>query len=99
MKTKPNTEQFEYKDPDDFLNGGTTADVVTSSTASKLSQSSNDELSKKPRRIHREQKIFRLPLTLIDELKRESYERSMKAGCRITETEIVEQALKTYLKL
>jgi hypothetical protein len=98
MKTKPNTEQFEYKDPDDFLNQGN-ADVVTSSTTSKLSQSSNDELSKKPRRIHREQKIFRLPLTLIDELKRESYERSMKAGCRITETEIVEQALKIYLKL
>ncbi len=49
-------------------------------------------------KVQREQKIFRLPIDLINELKRESYEQSMKTGTRVTETELVEQALKTFFK-
>jgi hypothetical protein len=50
-------------------------------------------------RIHREQKVFRLPLDLIDALKREAFEQSMQSGVRVTETELVEQALRAYLKV
>jgi hypothetical protein len=48
-------------------------------------------------KVHREQKVFRLPLDLINTLKREAYERSMKTGARVTETELVEQALRRFL--
>ena len=47
-------------------------------------------------KIHREQKIFRLPLDLINDLKREAYERSVKTGSRVTETELVEKALREF---
>lgn len=50
------------------------------------------------RRVHREQKIFRLPFDLIQALKREAFERSMQSGVRVTETELVEQSLRAYLK-
>lgn len=49
-------------------------------------------------KMHREQKVFRLPLDLINLLKRESYERSVQTGSRVTETELVEQALRKFLK-
>lgn len=98
MKTKPNTEQFKpIKDPTDFLDGGIT-DIVKAPDLVELSQSTNEVIQTNTR-VHREQKIFRLPLTLINELKRESYERSVKTGFRVTETEIVEQALKSFLNL
>ena len=47
-------------------------------------------------KVHREQKIFRLPVDLIARLKKESYERSVNTGTRVTETELVEQALKDF---
>ncbi len=50
-------------------------------------------------KIHREQKVFRLPLDLINHLKRESYERSINLGSRVTETELVEQALRSFFKI
>ncbi len=95
MKAKPNTEQFKpIKDPTNFLDGGITDIIKTPD----LIEPTNEVIQTNVR-VHREQKIFRLPLTLINELKRESYERSVKAGCRVTETEIVEQALKSFLNL
>jgi hypothetical protein len=50
-------------------------------------------------RVQREQKIFRLPLDLINALKRESYQQSIKTGFRVTETELVEQALRAFFKV
>lgn len=91
MKAKPNTDQFKLnKDPSDFLEGGASdaADRVPAQTA--LKQPSSEA------RVHREQKVFRLPLDLIKMLKRESYERSDKTGRRVTETELVEQALRAF---
>lgn len=97
MKTKPNTDQFKpKKDPSAFLEGGT-ADLANqtekSQQASSESQAPTIQITTK---VHREQKIFRLPVDLINELKRESYERSVKTGTRVTETELVEQALKAF---
>ena len=93
MKAKPNTDQFKpHKDPSSFLEGGA-ADAP-------------DKLVKQPAKVvepvfeakvHREQKVFRLPLDLINTLKREAYERSVKTGSRVTETELVEQSLRSFL--
>jgi hypothetical protein len=47
----------------------------------------------------KEQKAFRLPVDLIVALRREAFERTEKTGTRVTETELVEDALRTYLKL
>ena len=88
MKSKPNTEAFKpQKDPSHFIEAG----------ASDAAERSRHVLHKT--RIHREQKVFRLPLDLIDALKKEAFEQSMQAGVRVTETELVEQALRAYLKV
>ena len=60
-------------------------------------QAVNDEVQV-PGKVHKEQKVVRLPLDLINALKRESFERSMKTGLRVTETELVEQALREFIK-
>jgi hypothetical protein len=57
----------------------------------------NSEAGPQPNaRVHREQKIFRLPIELITELKDQAYNRSKKSGIRITETELVEKALRAF---
>jgi hypothetical protein len=99
MKTKPDTRQFNLKkDPSAFLESGA-ADLVDQ--AEKKTKSETEPKKEViqptvPIKVHREQKIFRLPLDLINELKKESYERSLKNGTRVTETELVEQALRAY---
>ena len=91
MKSKPNTDQFKLnKDPSGFLDGGA-ADAADREGALPAVAS--------PAKAHREQKIFRLPLDLIAFLKREAYERSVKTGSRVTETELVEQALRAFYNL
>jgi len=97
MKTKPNTEQFQAKkDPSSFLESGA-ADLANQiEKPQQASSESQTPTTQTTTKVHREQKIFRLPVDLINQLKRESYERSMKTGSRVTETELVEQALKAY---
>lgn len=75
-------------DINSFLNGGAV------DKANKLE--SDFAASKK---IHKEQKIFRLPLDIINALKKESYEQSITSGQRITETMLVEDALRKFLNL
>ncbi len=87
MKTKPNTEQFK-NDPSRFLDAGA-ADLADTRGRTKETEG----------RVYREQKMFRLPLDVIAILKREAYERSVKTGTRVTETEIVEQALRSYFNI
>lgn len=103
MKSRPNTDQFALKkDPTDFLNGGA-ADVADTPTKAKSPVSIIPapvvQATPPTVRVHREQKIFRLPVDLIAALKREAYERSVKSGGRVTETDLVEQALKRYLSI
>ena len=99
MKAKPNTDQFKIvKDPSDFLESGA-ADLADK--ANKSQQVTNPSVAQAivTTKVHREQKVFRLPLDLINALKTASYEQSMKTGSRVTETELVEQALREFLKL
>lgn len=84
MKAKP--------DINAFLDGG------AGDLADKTKKNATNDAQKLVTgKVHREQKIFRLPVDLIADLKKESYERSVKIGVRVTETELVEQALKEYL--
>ena len=89
MKAKPDIAAF--------LEGGA-ADAADKSQ--KKSQTDQVPITQPEAvtKVHREQKIFRLPLDLINVLKRESYERSVKTGSRVTETELVELALKEFFK-
>ncbi len=94
MKAKPNTDQFKpLKDPSSFLEGGA-ADASDRS----VKQPSKVVEPVFEAKVHREQKVFRLPLDLINTLKREAYERSVKSGARVTETELVEQSLRSFLR-
>lgn len=96
MKSKPNTDQFvPKKDPMDFLTGGS-ADLATQIEKPQKTNEPQKAITQTTSKVHREQKIFRLPIDLINDLKRESYERSIKTGTRVTETELVEQALKAF---
>lgn len=95
MKPKPNTDHFQpKKDPSLFLDGGAL------DQADKKQQSSTTEqvFPVSETRTYREQKVFRLSLDLINLLKREAFERSTKKGSRVTETELVEAALRAYLE-
>ena len=101
MKAKPNTDQFKLKkDPAAFLEGGA-ADIADRTdnqpVAEIIPEIPPAKLAEKPK-DNRQQKVFRLPRDLIKALKRESYERSMETGTRVTETDIVEQALRSFLK-
>lgn len=99
MKVKPNTDQFKLKkDPSAFLEGGA-ADVADRIEKAQPVVVANNTPASQPiveAKVHREQKVFRLPLDLINVLKRESYERSVKTGARVTETELVEQSLRAF---
>ena len=102
MKKKPNTEQFKpKKDPTDFLESGAgdLADRIKKIEEVAVSAKSYSEEISPDAKIHREQKIFRLSTDLINALKRESYERSLKKGTRVTETELVEQALRDFFDI
>ncbi len=95
MKAKPNTDQFNpKKDPSNFLEGGA-ADAADRIDSSPIALAPALASAK----VHREQKVFRLPMDIILALKRESYELSVKTGNRVTETEIVEKALRAYIDI
>lgn len=99
MKAKPNTDQFRLKkDPSAFLEGGA-GDIADRTEITQSALETPKSLIAQPvaeAKVHREQKVFRLPLDLINQLKREAYERSVKAGFRVTETELVEQSLRAF---
>jgi len=101
MKAKPNTEQFKLKkDPSAFLDGGA-ADIADRAGSPQKAEMISETIHVKPvtnTKDNRQQKVFRLPPDLIKALKRESYERSMETGTRVTETDLVEQALRNFLK-
>ena len=101
MKGKPNTDQFRPgKDSSTFLEGGAgdAADRTAKAQPVPATLERTTDLPVIEAKVHREQKVFRLPLDLINELKREAYERSVKLGSRVTETELVEQSLRAFFK-
>lgn len=101
MKGKPNTAQFKPpKDPTAFLEGGE-ADKAEKSLAVTASAPLPIPAvpEESPRRGRgRVQKIFNFPEDLADRLRDEALLRSRQEGARVTEKDIVVEALEAYLK-
>ena len=86
MKGRPNM------DVDAFLTGGT-ADSIKPVPAQSLAS----VIPKPPPKAVREQKVFRLPVTMIDDLRRVVFHHSALQNRRVTETEIVELAIQAFI--
>lgn len=89
MRKKPDTRAFSApKDPSAFLDGATELAPAHPSLA-QPTRAGQPKLTK----------IFNLSPELVQALKREAFERSTLEGRRVTETELVDSALRAYLKL
>lgn len=102
MKSKPNTAQFKLrKDPTAFIEGGEAdnAELLTGPAASTPPSTAILHGVEDARRHGRGrvQKIFNFPEELADRLRDEAASRSRAAGTRITEKDIVVEALEAYL--
>ena len=104
MKGKPNTAQFKpSKDPTAFLEGGE-ADraekpLLVPAAESLPPVATPPVAGVAPRRGRgRVQKIFNFPEDLADRLRDEAMSRSREIGTRVTEKDIVVEALEALLK-
>ncbi|MEC7118957.1 MAG: hypothetical protein VXW65_03510 [Pseudomonadota bacterium] len=92
MRKKPDTRAFlAPKDPSAFLDGVTAEQPAQSPNRAAPSTRSTGQ----PKLT----KIFNLSPELVQALKREAFERSNHEGRRVTETELVDAALRHYLNL
>ncbi len=103
IRGKPNTDQFiAGKDPSAFLESGAAdmAEVKLPPSAPNVpTKKTPVRVEQAVSKVQKEQKVFRLPIDVIKALKRESFERSIETDTRVTEMEIVELALRKYLKI
>ncbi|HGJ5862599.1 hypothetical protein [Arsenophonus nasoniae] len=88
MRAKPNLKDF--KDPTEFLENG---------SADKAENKYSVSAIKKSDVIRTQQKIFRLPIEVVNELKLHVTKLQIESGKRITETDIVERLLRKYLNM
>ncbi|MBE9610943.1 hypothetical protein [Chitinilyticum piscinae] len=97
MKGKPNTAQFrQARDPTAFLEGGEADKAEKPGPVAVLaSPPVPEELPRYGRA--RVQKIFNFPEELADRLRREALRRSEEKGGRVTEKDIVIEALEKFL--
>lgn len=98
MRGKPDLSKLgsPKKDVNAFLDGaGADQAEKPISTAAGANTLDSSAAAVQPK----EQKAFRLPIDLIIALRREAFERTEKTGSRVTETELVEDALRVYLKI
>lgn len=98
MKNKPDLSGFQRpaltKDPSAFLDGAE-ADRAESQTNAPGKAAPKDKAERQPT----VQKLFRLRVETATALKLAAAERSAALGRRVSEQEIVEQALREHLKL
>ncbi|HDL7697700.1 TPA: hypothetical protein PXQ72_004463 [Yersinia enterocolitica] len=88
MKKKPDLADF--KDPTSFLEGGA-ADLAEKGRTPQRQDKVDKPVS--------QQKIFRLSVEVVNELKLHVARQQAETGVRTTETEIVEKLLRDYLKI
>ena len=89
MRKKPDTRAFvTAKDPTAFLDG-VAAEQPEKPPAQNIRGVGQPKLTK----------IFNLTPALVQALKREAFERSTEQGRRVTETELVDAALRQYLNI
>lgn len=93
MKPKPDTRAFaKDRDISAFLDG---AQESATPVAKPIEARQPLAVPRQPKVT----KIFNLPLDLVEALRTEAYNRSRETGRRVTETELVDQALRQLLKL
>ncbi|WGO82164.1 hypothetical protein [Arsenophonus apicola] len=88
MRVKPNLKNF--KDPTEFLENGAADKAESKYSANKI---------KKSDVIPTQQKIFRLPVDVVNNLKLHVTKLQIESGKRITETDIIESLLRKYLNM
>lgn len=104
MKSKPNTAQFKLrKDPTDFIEAGEADNIEKLLTGPAVLTPPSVAISHAVEEARRHgrgrvQKIFNFPEKLADRLRDEAAIRSRAAGARITEKDIVVEALEAFLK-
>ncbi len=85
MKSKPNI--------DAFLEGGAATDrepkLATHPRSEPAAATAPTEF--------RKQMVMQLPVALINDLKRRALDQSVNSGKRVTQQQLVEEALKNYL--
>jgi hypothetical protein len=86
MKSKPNI--------DAFLEGGAATDRQPKPATNPRSEP--PAVSTAPTEF-RKQMVMQLPVALINDLKRRALEQSVNSGKRVTQQQLVEEALKKYL--
>jgi hypothetical protein len=82
MKSKPNI--------DAFLEGGAATDR-------QPKPATNPRAEPPAPTEFRKQMVMQLPVALINDLKRRALEQSVNSGKRVTQQQLVEEALKKYL--
>ena len=114
MRKKPDTRAFVSKDPTDFLNGAepalantaihATGNAVGNMTGSATNAAMN-AAAITPNMLAaavsqtKQTKIFNLSADVVQALKYHAYHRSSLEGRRVTETELVDAALRQYLNI
>jgi hypothetical protein len=73
---------------DAFLEGGAATEQSKSATNSRVPAAPTE---------FRKQMVMQLPVALINDLKRRALEQSVSSGKRVTQQQLVEEALKRYL--
>ena len=84
MKSKPNI--------DAFLEGGAATDRQPKPAANPRAEPPAAGPTE-----FRKQMVMQLPVALINDLKRRALEQSVSSGKRVTQQQLVEEALKKYL--
>lgn len=85
MKSKPNI--------DAFLDGGAASERQPKAEASPRATASEPPAPTE----FRKQMVMQLPIALINDLKRRALEQSVNSGKRVTQQQLVEEALRKYL--
>jgi hypothetical protein len=75
-----------------YLSGG------VADTVEQVQRSSNLVLAPMPVKPPREQKMFRLELSLVEKLRKLAFKETNKQNRRVTETELVELALEEFIE-
>lgn len=89
MKTKPNI--------DAFLEGGAATERPKRTAAANAAPKARREPAPTPRTEFRKPMVMQLPIGLINDLKRRALELSVESGRRVTQQQLVEEALRKHL--
>jgi hypothetical protein len=96
MRGKPDISKLlsPKKDINTFLDGAVADQSEIKSIDSSVGNLDNKSSAVKSKEL----KAFRLSIELINLLRRQAFERTEETGSRVTETMLVEEALRNYFK-